>query len=683
MATLVLGIAGSALGGALLPSGLTLFGSTLTGSAIGGAAASIGGAFVDQALLGPLAGATGLNSLQAGPRLSDVKLGTSSEGTPIPRVYGRVRIPGQLIWATRFKEEKRKVKQANAGGGKNTGITADQSGAVEYRYYANVAYALCEGPILGISQIWADGKKLKQKKLHFDVHLGTEDQEPNAFMVSKEGAGTVPAYRGVAYVVFKEWPLEAFGNRLPVVNFEVIRAFDPFEEQVRAVTVIPGAGEFIYDPEPVIATTGGVTVPENVHQEDAATDALASAVYLHGLAGDVAAGRCRSPPRTGLSRSCRSQPLSAALEVDEALGLQVADGRHARGHELDVRCLADLVGVDLEPLEGDRAQVVLDAVLGEPGEPLGNVLRQLGLGPRRPGEILEEVLHARPVVDGHELDLERIEAVDLEVVVHVAQHGVEALRVAEIAVVDHRDRRFLLEILEFELGRGGAGRAGRGGEDATRGERSEGVATIDVGHGAPFPFGPGSRARHWPRLCAGCGAAVNGDGAVQAALGSERHRHTPGLGRTRAGKDDIDDGRVVGLVPFVAEQGRRRAECRDEARDVGVPPAHHADLAEPGGNIAQPLDEVGDLLVVEIVGNCEAAERPRQGLDGLDRAARALRRLGRDEEVRPAERLGNPGGEALGAPRAGLRKVRIRLLAGLLGMAEDDEARRARAVREG
>jgi hypothetical protein len=84
MATLMLGIAGSAIGGAVLPSGLTLFGSTLTGAAIGGAAASIGGAFVDQALLGPLAGATGLTSLQAGPRLSDVKLGTSSEGTPKP-----------------------------------------------------------------------------------------------------------------------------------------------------------------------------------------------------------------------------------------------------------------------------------------------------------------------------------------------------------------------------------------------------------------------------------------------------------------------------------------------------------------------------------------------------------------------------------------------------------------------
>jgi hypothetical protein len=192
MATLMLGIAGPAIGGAVLPSGLTLFGSTLTGAAIGGAAASIGGAFVDQALLGPLAGATGLTSLQAGPRLSDVKLGTSSEGTPIPRVYWRVRIPGQLIWATRFKEEKRKVKQETAGG-KNVGITADQSGAVEYRYYANVAYALCEGPILGVTQIWADGKKLKQKKVNFTVHLGSEEQEPDAFIESKEGAGKATA----------------------------------------------------------------------------------------------------------------------------------------------------------------------------------------------------------------------------------------------------------------------------------------------------------------------------------------------------------------------------------------------------------------------------------------------------------------------------------------------------------
>ncbi len=68
MATLVLGIAGQAIGGALLPGGLSLLGSTLTGSAIGGAAGALAGAFVDQALLGPLAAASGASSLHAGPR---------------------------------------------------------------------------------------------------------------------------------------------------------------------------------------------------------------------------------------------------------------------------------------------------------------------------------------------------------------------------------------------------------------------------------------------------------------------------------------------------------------------------------------------------------------------------------------------------------------------------------------
>ena len=36
-----------------------------------------------------------------GPRLSDVAGLTSTEGDPIPRVYGRAKIGGTLIWATR------------------------------------------------------------------------------------------------------------------------------------------------------------------------------------------------------------------------------------------------------------------------------------------------------------------------------------------------------------------------------------------------------------------------------------------------------------------------------------------------------------------------------------------------------------------------------------------------------
>jgi hypothetical protein len=183
MATLVLGIAGSAIGGALLPGGLSLLGTALTGKVIGSTIGTIAGAFVDQALLGPLTGATGQTSVPQGPRVSDLKLGSSSEGTPLPRVYGKARLPGQLIWATRFKEKKEKVKQQTAGGKNATSTTGSGKNAktIKYTYFANVAYALCEGPITRIGTIWADGKKLKKNKFDFDIHYRTETQTPDDF----------------------------------------------------------------------------------------------------------------------------------------------------------------------------------------------------------------------------------------------------------------------------------------------------------------------------------------------------------------------------------------------------------------------------------------------------------------------------------------------------------------------
>jgi hypothetical protein len=140
MATLVLGAVGSAIGGALIPGGVSLFGAAITGAAIGGAVGSLAGGVIDQALLGPLASPSGTHMAQ-GPRLFDLKLGASSEGASIPRIYGRVRLPGQLIWATRFKEEVTTTTQTTgggrAGGGKNTlgSQSAAQGNKVEIEEY--------------------------------------------------------------------------------------------------------------------------------------------------------------------------------------------------------------------------------------------------------------------------------------------------------------------------------------------------------------------------------------------------------------------------------------------------------------------------------------------------------------------------------------------------------------------
>src|SRR5580692_4653133 len=107
MASIVLSAAGEAIGSALLEDGITAFGVTITGAQIGGAIGALVGSEIDAAL------APG-RKIQ-GPRLSDVNIQTSTEGAPIPRVYGRMRIAGQLLWATQFKETATTTKVGGKG----------------------------------------------------------------------------------------------------------------------------------------------------------------------------------------------------------------------------------------------------------------------------------------------------------------------------------------------------------------------------------------------------------------------------------------------------------------------------------------------------------------------------------------------------------------------------------------
>lgn len=285
MAALVLGALGSAIGGAVIPSGISLLGTAISGAALGGAFGSIAGSFIDQALLGPLAVPSGQTRLDQGPRLADLKLGLSSEGAPLPRVYGRARLPGQLIWATRFKEEVTVTTQTTGGGqvkgGKNVFGLSSQSAqgstqtvrSVEYSYFANAAYAICEGPITRVGRIWADGKELKQSDFTIRTHLGGENESLDGLITGKQGGSDrAPAYRGTAYVVFEAMALAPFGNRLPQLNFEVFRAVDNFEKEIHAVNLIPSAGEFVYDDAPVIRIEAGETISENLHTSVGGTD---------------------------------------------------------------------------------------------------------------------------------------------------------------------------------------------------------------------------------------------------------------------------------------------------------------------------------------------------------------------------------------------------------------------------
>ena len=231
MATLVLGAAGAAIGGSI---GGAILG--VSAATIGGFIGSTIGSVVDSWIISSLAPTQRIE----GARLDSLRITSSTEGAVIPRVYGRMRMGGNIIWATDFREETRTTTQ---GGGKGGG--GGKVRTTEYLYYASFAVALCEGSeagpagailsggengggggpagrgIAGIGRIWADGKPMDLSGVTWRWYPGDESQTADPFVAAKMGAANTPAYRGTAYVVFEELALSTYGNRLPQLSFEV------------------------------------------------------------------------------------------------------------------------------------------------------------------------------------------------------------------------------------------------------------------------------------------------------------------------------------------------------------------------------------------------------------------------------------------------------------------------------
>lgn len=266
MATLALSAIGAAAGSAVLPGGLSLFGATLSGATLGSQVGALLGSQIDQALFG----ASGRVRAVDGPRLSDLRITASTEGSPIPRVFGRVRVGGQMIWASNLEEEAVTTEAAGGGKGARSGGGAT---ATDYRYYANFAIALCEGPITSLGRVWADGTELDLSRYTWRLYDGSDTQLPDALIEARQGAGNAPAYRGTAYIVFERMPLADFGNRIPQLSFELWRAVDDADQQIRGVCLIPGSGEFVYSPTEVDRVVGRIRqVAENVNTRSGATD---------------------------------------------------------------------------------------------------------------------------------------------------------------------------------------------------------------------------------------------------------------------------------------------------------------------------------------------------------------------------------------------------------------------------
>ncbi|QNE32259.1 hypothetical protein F1C10_10075 [Sphingomonas sp. NBWT7] len=224
MATLVLTTVGGIVGGPI-------------GAALGGAI----GQSLDRTLLFKPKG-------REGPRLTELAVQTSSYGRPIPQLFGRLRVAGQVIWSTDLVEHR-----TRQGGGKGRPSTTT------YSYSASFAVALASRPIAAVGRIWADGNLLRgaagdwKVPVIFRLHQGGEDQPVDPLVASAEGIGATPAHRGVAYAVFEDLPLESFGNRIPSLTFEVVA--DPSAPTIGAIARAIG-GDTIVGTGPTMPVDG-------------------------------------------------------------------------------------------------------------------------------------------------------------------------------------------------------------------------------------------------------------------------------------------------------------------------------------------------------------------------------------------------------------------------------------------
>ncbi|WP_183030062.1 phage tail protein [Altericroceibacterium spongiae] len=203
MATLVFTAVGTALGGPL-----------------GGALGSLAGQQLDRTLFG---------HDRQGARLNELAVTTSSYGTAVGRHYGRMRVPGSIIWASELMENAE-----STGGMKGAAATT------QYSYSVSFAVALSSRPVASVGRIWADGNLLRgaagdlKTGGSFRLYRGGGDNALDPLIASAVG-GACPAFRGLAYCVFDTLQLADFGNRIPTLNFELFGE----EGEVALVDLLP------------------------------------------------------------------------------------------------------------------------------------------------------------------------------------------------------------------------------------------------------------------------------------------------------------------------------------------------------------------------------------------------------------------------------------------------------------
>lgn len=169
---------------------------------------------------------------QDNARNVDNRVQGSRFGAMIPRLYGRVELAGQVIWATNFRDDVTFIP----GSDSKHHPTADQTTHTYRRSFGIQICAVPEGgSVAGVARIKFDdrtfadagGGLLSLSGSNYEIKLGGEDQMPNTWYEADKGVGQVSAHRGYVTLWFYDIDLGPYGDRIPNVRVEVVQADDP------------------------------------------------------------------------------------------------------------------------------------------------------------------------------------------------------------------------------------------------------------------------------------------------------------------------------------------------------------------------------------------------------------------------------------------------------------------------
>lgn len=192
---------------------------------------------------------------------------TSEQAVQIPKIFGRARVAGQVIWADEFKIVDPNKKDAQVGLG----------------FSLSFAIVICEGEIDHISKIWVNNQLHDLTDVNWRFYKGSATQNADPLLENAFGVDKAPAFRDIAYVIFEDLHLEPFGNLVPKFSFEVINAIGDLEKQIKAVAIIPGATEFGYHTISILRDQDFEYFPENQHGFSGKTDFVISIDELCNL----------------------------------------------------------------------------------------------------------------------------------------------------------------------------------------------------------------------------------------------------------------------------------------------------------------------------------------------------------------------------------------------------------------